>query len=209
MNFTRQTWEEQSEQKYKQLNRLSAWLRRQSQPAGLVTYGSVAAFTIWPLVQAVTAAAATGQSIPLPVITALGAVLGNLGSNLLAGQLQTWYENTKQGHAPKEQEVIKWLASNVLHQSDLKAEIDRVLEELQALPRTQVALPAEDWTTLARQLQADMQRLATCRASRRSSSFRGKGIKSPMTTAPSSKATWAATWSLAAKRCSISPTRRR
>ncbi len=177
MNFTRQTWEEQSEQKYKQLNRLSAWLRRQSQPAGLVTYGSVAAFTIWPLVEAVTAAAATGQSIPLPVITALGAVLGNLGSNLLAGQLQTWYENTKQGHAPKEQEVIKWLTSNAPRQSDLKAEIDRVLEELRALPRTQAALPAEDWTTLASQLQADMQRLGNLPRFQAQLIVQGKGNK--------------------------------
>ena len=177
MNFTRQTWEEQSEQKYKQLNRLSAWLRRQNKPAGLVTYGSVAAFTIWPLVEAVTAAAATGQSIPLPVITALGAVLGNLGSNLLAGQLQTWYENTKQGHAPKEQEVIKWLTANAPRQSDLKAEIDRVLEELQALPRTQAALPAEDWTTLASQLQADMQRLGNLPRFQAQLIVQGKGNK--------------------------------
>lgn len=159
MQFTRQTWEEQAQKKYTKLNRLTAWLRRQSQPAGLVAYGSLASFTLWPLVQAVTAAAAAGQPLPLPVVTALGAVLGGVGSNLLAGQLQTWYESARGGRPPAEQEVITWLAQNAPRQADLRAEIDRVLEELQALTHARQALPAPDWQTLAAQLQSEMQRL--------------------------------------------------
>jgi hypothetical protein len=159
MNFTRQTWEDQTEQNFKQPNRLTAWLRRQSKPAGFVAYGSIAAFTIWPLVQVVTAAAAAGQLLPLSVIMTLGAVLSNLGSNLLAGQLQTWYENARQGDAPTEEDVLDWLTENAPRQSDLKAEIDKVLEELQAIPHAQAALPAAEWTALARQLQEEMQRL--------------------------------------------------
>ncbi|MBE2202270.1 MAG: SUMF1/EgtB/PvdO family nonheme iron enzyme [Anaerolinea sp.] len=159
MQFNRQTWEEQAQKKYTKLNRLAAWLRRQTKPVGFVTYGSITAFTIWPLVEAITAAAVAGQLFPLQVITPLTLILSNLGSNLLAGQLQTWYENAKQGNAPSEKEVTSWLAQNAPRQADLRAEIDRVLEELQALPRAQQALPAPDWQTLAAQLRSEMQRL--------------------------------------------------
>jgi hypothetical protein len=159
MQFTRQMWEEQAPKKYKHLGRLADWLRRKGQPAGLIAYGSLAAFTIWPLVQAVTAAAVAGQALPIPVITTLGAVLSGVGSNLLAGQIQTWYENARQGDAPSEKEVVAWLMQNAPRQADLLDEIDRVLAELQALPLAQKQLPDTDWTTLAHQLQVEMQRL--------------------------------------------------
>jgi hypothetical protein len=57
MTFTRQDWEQQTEKQYKKLNQLAAWLRQQPKPAGFFVYSSLATFTIWPLVEAVTGTA--------------------------------------------------------------------------------------------------------------------------------------------------------
>ena len=174
MNFTRQIWEKAASHKYRQLTALANWLRRQAHPAGFIAYSSLATFTIWPLVEAVTAAAAAGQPLPLPVITALGAVLGNLGSNILAGQIQSWHEAARRGNVPQEQDVLRWVVQNVPRRSDLKAELDQILEELKTIATAQAALPADDWTTLAHQLQADMQRLGNL--PRFQATLQGRGL---------------------------------
>jgi hypothetical protein len=89
MTFTIDQWQEKAKAKYKEL---SQWLGRRAHDAGLTAYGALTTLTLWPVVEYTTAAAQTGQPLPISAILTLGAVAGNVGSNLLAGQIQTWYE---------------------------------------------------------------------------------------------------------------------
>ncbi len=160
MTFTRQYWEQQTKKQYKKLNQLAAWLRQQANPVGVMAYSAIATFTIWPLVEAVTTTATSGQPLPIPVITAVGAIIGNLGSNLLANQIQNWYDAASNGQSPTQKDVLAWVQQNVPQKADLKEEIDTVLQELQAIPRAQaVVAQTEDWQTLAQALHSEMQRL--------------------------------------------------
>lgn len=159
MSFTRETWEKEATQQYGRLTRLANWIRDKQTDAGFVAYGSIATFTLWPLVAAVTAAAQSGQPLPVSVMMALGTIVGGLGSNVVAGQIQSWYEEATAGKPPTQQDVLSWLRTNALQKGELKAELDAILESLTALQKAQSAVSPADWQTLATQLQTEMRRL--------------------------------------------------
>ena len=159
MDFSKKQWEEKAAKNYGRLGNLAQWLRNKTKPAGIVAYSALATFTIWPLAQAASAAAAAGQSLPMPLLMTLGALVGNLGSNVLAGQIQSWYQSAVAGQPPKETDIINWLSQNVPQKADLKEELDTLLEELHTLEHVQTSVTADDWQTLAQQLQSEMQKL--------------------------------------------------
>lgn len=159
MAFTREDWEQQAAKQYQKLNKLASWLRQQTKPVGIVAYSSLATFTIWPLVEAVATAAAMGNPLPVPVLTAVGAIMGGVGGNLLANQVQSWYDDARDGKPPSQNDVLAWIRRNVSQKEELRTEIDRVLEQLQAIPQAQAAVQAENWVVLVEELREDMKRL--------------------------------------------------
>lgn len=149
MTFTRETWETGAAKQYGRLTQLTNWLRSKKTDAGFVAYGSIAMFTLWPLVEAVTSAVQLGQPLPASVNMALGTIVGGLGSNVVAGQIQSWYEAAANGKPPSQQDVLNWLRANTLQKDDLRTELDAILEALDALKKAQNTLSAADWQILA------------------------------------------------------------
>jgi hypothetical protein len=107
MAFTIRQWQEQATANYAELSR---WLKRRAHDAGFVAYGALSTLTLWPLVEYTTAAAQSGRPLPIAVGMALGSVAGGVGGNLLAAQIQTWYEAAVGGESPTEADLLDWLA---------------------------------------------------------------------------------------------------
>ncbi|MCA9971951.1 MAG: hypothetical protein KC425_17125, partial [Anaerolineales bacterium] len=174
MEITPASWKQKAAPQYKKLGALAARLRRRAAPAGFVAYGALTTFTLWPLVEAATLAAQAGQPLPVSVLTALGAIAGGLGSNLLAGQIQAWYQAAAQGEPPTQEAVARWLMRHAPTQAALREEIDRVLAERRAVETAQTAVSPADWPLLARQLAAELHRLGNL--SRYQARLSGSGI---------------------------------
>ncbi len=156
MDFTTTRWKIEAKEKYRELTR---WLGRRSQEAGFVAYGALTSLTLWPLVEYVSAAAQSGQPLPLAAIMALGSVAGGVGGNLLASQIQAWYDAATKGNAPTEADVLAWLQANALTNDTAREAVDQMLEALEAVPNAQKALPASDWQTFGQQLMQELARL--------------------------------------------------
>ncbi len=156
MEFTIEHWKEAVKEKYAEL---AGWLKGRGQTAGVMAYGGLTAFTLWPLVEQVTLAAQAGQPLPMAAILALGGVASGVGGNLLASQIQNWYENSKSGDAPTEEDVLAWLADNALQKEDVQPALDQMLVTLDAISQAQEALTPDDWRSFFRQLLADMQQI--------------------------------------------------
>ncbi|MCP4417177.1 MAG: SUMF1/EgtB/PvdO family nonheme iron enzyme [Chloroflexi bacterium] len=156
MNFTIISWKTKAKEKYSEL---ALWLNKQAQTAGFIAYGALAGLTLWPLVEYVSAAGQSGQSLPLAAIMALGSVTGGVGGNLLASQIQNWYEAAAHGHAPTEADVLAWLQANALTNEAVQTDIDQMLQTLQAIPNAQAALPESEWQTFGQQLRDDLTQL--------------------------------------------------
>jgi hypothetical protein len=156
MDFTISEWQERATEKYRELGQ---WLGRRAQGTGFRAYGALATMTLWPLVKYTTAAAQADQPLPLPAITALISVVGGVGGNLLANQVQTWYQEAARGDAPTEADVLAWLQENVLTQTELQTAIDQMLLKLKVIPNVQHALPARDWQVFRQQLTDELAQL--------------------------------------------------
>ena len=163
-DFSIEQWQSKARQKYETLMQ---WLGHQTTPVGFMAYGALTTFTLWPLVEYVSNAAQAGQPLPIAAFMALGSVAGNVGGNLLASQIQNWYERAAQGERPTEEDVLQWLSENAAQKQELQTAVDQMLQTLEALPNAQAALPESDWKTFAQQLQGDMARLGNCPASKR------------------------------------------
>ena len=57
MTFSIEQWQAKARQKYETLTQ---WLGRQTTPVGYMAYGALTTFTLWPLVEVVSAAAQSG-----------------------------------------------------------------------------------------------------------------------------------------------------
>ncbi len=156
MAFSVDVWQKQASEKY---TTLIQWLNRQKTSVGYMAYGALTTFTIWPLVEAVSIAAQSGQPLPINAILALGSVAGSVGGNLLASQIQNWYEKAAKGETPTEEDVLHWLSENAVKQGELQTAVDQMLESLEAVNQAQAALPQETWQDFAQALYTDVQKL--------------------------------------------------
>ncbi|MCP5086179.1 MAG: SUMF1/EgtB/PvdO family nonheme iron enzyme [Rhodobacteraceae bacterium] len=156
MNFTLASWKSKSKEKY---TTLIQSMSQQTQNAELIAYGTLTSLTLWPLVEHVSTAAQSGQPLPLGAIMVLGSVAGGVGGNLLASQIQNWYEATRGDHAPTEADVLAWLQTNALTNQEFLADIDQMLQTLEAIPNAQAVLPESDWHTFGARLWDDLARL--------------------------------------------------
>lgn len=156
MDFTTDSWQTKAKDKYRELTR---FLSRGTQEAGFLAYGALTSLTLWPLVEYVTAAAQNGQPFPLAAIMALGSVAGGVGGNLLASQIQAWYENAANGKPPSEEEILSWLKEHALSKEDIRADIDKMLQTLEAIPNAQAALPEHEWQAFVQQLLQELAQI--------------------------------------------------
>jgi len=84
---------------------------------------------------------------------ALGSVAGGIGGDLIAGQVQRWKERADQA------EVAGWVAEHASANADLRAALDDVLEQLDALVQAQAGMGEDDRRWFAETLQEEMSRL--------------------------------------------------
>jgi formylglycine-generating enzyme required for sulfatase activity/energy-coupling factor transporter ATP-binding protein EcfA2 len=156
MTFSIEQWQARAKQKYETLTQ---WLSRQTTPVGYMAYGALTTFTMWPLVEVISAAAQAGQPLPYEAFMALGGVAGGVGGNLLASQIQNWYEAASRGEAPDEADVLAWLSEHALAKEELQPALDQILEALQAVRQAHETVAPADWGPFFQQLLADMQQI--------------------------------------------------
>ncbi len=171
MTFSIAEWQDKAREKYETLTQ---WLGRQRTGVGFMAYGALTTFTIWPLVEAVSAAGQSGQPLPVATILALGSVAGGVGGNLLASQIQNWYENATRGETPTEDDVLQWLTENALQKQELQTAVDQMLENLEAIPQAEAALAQTEWSNFAQELLADLQQLG--QSPRAVAQLEGRGV---------------------------------
>lgn len=110
-------------------------------------YVAVAAGALWPLLYEARTGDAFGAAMALMTLTA------GLGTNLLSEQVLRWKDE-----ANGELDLAKWLQAHVETDTALRAEVDRVLGQLDALALARSALAEDDraWfeATLSRELNA-------------------------------------------------------
>ncbi len=126
-------------------HRLPGWKKRVQQTGVNSVYYTVSAAALWPVVEA----ARTGD---WGAVAALGGVLAGLGSNLLANQMQSWKDET---------DAAVKLAEAGSTQPALRAELDAVLQKLDALSEAGQSLAEADRAGFIETLRAEMPRLGS------------------------------------------------
>jgi hypothetical protein len=99
--------------------------------------------TLWPV-----AAAFHGGDVG--AVVALGGVLAGVGGNLIANRLQRWQDET---------DTARQLTAEVATEPALHAELDVVLEKLDAVAQARDALPAAERQWFTETLRAELARL--------------------------------------------------
>ena len=125
--------------------RLPDWKSRMKQAGVNSTYAFISAAALWPVVEA----ARQGE---WAAVSALGAVLAGLGSNLLANQIQGWKD---------EADAARHLEKAAAGDAPLRAELDAVLAKLEALPLAEQALSAADRAWFTRTMKEELARLGS------------------------------------------------
>ncbi len=96
---------------------------------------------------------------------ALGGVLAGVGTNLLANRIQSWKD---------EAEAARQLAADAPEDAALRAELDAVLERLEALPQARAGLDEADRAWFVKTLGAELARLGNL--ARFEASLTGSGV---------------------------------
>jgi len=151
MAFTPETW------KTAFTERLSHWRQRMQQGGITSVYAFVSAMTLWPV-----AAALHGGDVAAAV--ALGGVLAGVGGNLIANRLQRWQDET---------DAARQLTTEVATEPALRAELDTVLEKLDAVAQAWEALPEAEQQWFAETLRTELTPLGN--ASRYTAPLTGSG----------------------------------
>lgn len=153
------TWRANVQQK---ITHLPTWWAERKQrtavPAGLMAYGTLTSFALWPVVEALTQTARTGQTLdPFTLTTAVMGMASGLGINLIASQLHGWYERVRGGGtAPTQTEVETWLTENI---TAIQPALDNLLEQTEALPAALHAFGQEQRAEFAQTLRHELQTL--------------------------------------------------
>ena len=137
MAFTPETW------KTAFTEHLSQWRQRMQQGGITSVYAFVSAMTLWPV-----GAALHGGDVGAAV--ALGGVLAGVGGNLIANRLQRWQDET---------DAARQLTAEVATEPVLRAELDAVLEKLDAVAQARDALPEAERQWFTETLRTELTRL--------------------------------------------------
>jgi formylglycine-generating enzyme required for sulfatase activity len=147
MTFDLSTWKQSAGEK---LHRIGSWLdRRKQQDAPYLVYGTLCGLSLWPLVEAARA----GQF--LPVMMALGSVAGSAGGNLIAEQVQRWKDQADADEA----EVNAWVQEHAPADPNLRAALDAILEQLDAVTQAQSGFKEADRQRFADTLKSELAQL--------------------------------------------------
>ncbi|MCU0485614.1 MAG: hypothetical protein MUC85_05825, partial [Anaerolineales bacterium] len=125
--------------------RLPGWKDRMQRAGVKSVYAAVSAAALWPVIEA-------ARSGEWAALAALGGVVAGLGTNLLATQIQNW----KDEHA-----AAREIEAAAAEDPALRAELDAVLEKLEALPAAQAQLSDADRTWFAETLHQELPRLGS------------------------------------------------
>jgi hypothetical protein len=127
--------------------RLWEWQLRIEQARPSSVYTALCAAALWPLVQA-----AQHEGI-LPIVLALGNVMAGVGGNLIAEQLQRWHDRA---NPTSEAEVDAWLQEQVATNTDLRQELDTILEHLQVISQARTHLNTDDRQWFVQTLRTEL-----------------------------------------------------
>ena len=123
--------------------RLPGWKTRMQQAGVDSIYAFISAAALWPIVEA-----ARGGN--WAALSALGGVLSGLGGNLLANRIQAWKD---------EADAAGRIAEDAPREEALRAELDAVLEALEAVPLAQGTTSEADRDWFANTLRAELAQL--------------------------------------------------
>lgn len=137
--------------------RLIDWRQRMQQGGITSVYAFVSAMALWPV-----AAAVHGGD--LGAVAALGGVLAGVGSNLIANRLQGWQDET---------DAARQLTAQVATAPALRAELDAVIDKLDAIAHARQALPDAERQWFTETLHMKLSRLGN--AARYTAHLTGSG----------------------------------
>jgi hypothetical protein len=140
MSFSLQSWKETFK------TQLQGWRERMQTSGVKSIYSFISASAIWPVLQATIG----GQWTAL---AELGKVLAEAGSNILVDRLQKWKEKKD------EADVAGQIEKDMLTDKDLRAELDKLLEKLDALPLAREALNDADRTWFEETLEKELSQM--------------------------------------------------
>ncbi len=137
MAFNLQTWRDQCKAYLKDLKQRIADRKVDS------IYGTIAAAALWPVIVAF-------QQGDLSALVALGQVLAGVGTNLLAGGLQSWRDQA---------EAARDLQARIEKEPALREELDAIVEKLDAIALAKAELPEKERQWFVDTLQQELQKL--------------------------------------------------
>ncbi len=140
MSFTFDTWKESLKKN------LDGWCGRMKKSGINSIYAFVSASALWPVIQA----AKGGE---WAAIAALGSLTSGLGASLLANKLQNWKNKSDVVKVAKE------IESEIENDQDLRKELDKILEKLNALPHAREVVKQDDRKWFEDTLQNELVRL--------------------------------------------------
>jgi len=129
--------------KAKVAERMEDWRPRMQRAGANSIYAFLSAATLWPVVEA----ARGGEWAAIAV---LGKVVADVGTELLANRIQGWKD---------EADAACQLQADAPGDGALRAELDEVLDRLEALPQAQAKLDEADRTWFIKTLRPELTRL--------------------------------------------------
>jgi hypothetical protein len=138
MTFDIEHWKAQVYLGYQKVQR-AFWRESTNQ-----LYATLSVLAIWPVVEA----AQRGDWGAVGALASLTAA--NLGTNLLANQIQNWKDQVS---------TIQQVHQDLAQDPALRAELDLVLQKLDALAAAEQALPQADRAWFAETLKAELAQL--------------------------------------------------
>lgn len=141
MSFSFTSWKESFQ------SRLQGWRERMQRSGVESIYAFISASAIWPVIQATTG----GEWVA--ALSELGKVLSGIGTNILADRLQKWKEES--GPASIGAQIEK----DVQTDNALRAELDKLLESLDALPLAGKSLSNTDRVWFEETLKNELSRM--------------------------------------------------
>jgi formylglycine-generating enzyme required for sulfatase activity/energy-coupling factor transporter ATP-binding protein EcfA2 len=132
-------WKEAARRNLKRLG------QRIGQLAPGAVYGALCSASLLPVITA-------AQQGDFAVVAALGSVVGDVGGNLIASQIQSWRDRS-------EEQLAAELAHHATANPAWRDALDRVLAELQAPQIVQTTLAEADRAWFGDALRAEMERL--------------------------------------------------
>ncbi|MBC8556043.1 MAG: NACHT domain-containing protein, partial [Candidatus Brocadiales bacterium] len=137
MSFTVQSWKENLKK------RLEGWHGRMKKSGVKSIYAFISASALLPVIQAVS----VGDLAP---IMELGKLFSGLGTSLLANKLQGWKNET---------EAAKEIETEIENNQGLRAELDELLEKLNALPLARESVNKDNHKWFEESLQKELDRM--------------------------------------------------